>query len=605
MSIFNREVQEAYWKEKEAAFARVKHLPRIPELDWKIPPKRYVCVSVEEALLGEIRGAQIIAACGAYFGDESKGKVNNLLAKLVQQICLEEGTPCGSFRANSGANTGRTVYLGEEKLVFHLIPSAIVYGIDSFIGPECVGDLVSLFDEEIIPYRERVDFSHLKLGNFALTMPYHRIMDVLGSANNSSTGLGVSQTHMSMKNKSCPRLDDLFNDSTNLEKVLKKDIALYYGFIEEKGWSQEEVVDKLERVREKNKRVVPEHVLNFAKSQNPIRFLSELYQETAHLREMPQRVDVIQAAQDILEQKGRIVLETTQSKFLSNREEAGYKHSTAADTSLAGCLASLDLLLGEKYKVFQINVNKTPGTSRVGIGNIPGAYTYQDRFSNEGIASMAQLGTACSDYQRVQRAFFSAIQENGLVQPIHYRDETGEYEIGEALAVSTARECREQGSTTGKPRVVGMYDAVYGSLVAKRQGNLEFLSAMDRGEQCEYVGLVIAHVISLPRDRNLPEDETGRSYLDSNGRRYYTGDVIKAGESLPSSSSGVTNYCLPIVRKLRGWPGTNLRELKPGDELPREAGDFITAENLYTGFKTLGIGTAPGENDMLFFKEVK
>lgn len=604
MSIFNPKTQEEYWRRKETSFARVSGIAKIPELDWEIPKKRYLCLSPEEALLPEIREAQILAACGAYYGDESKGKVNNLLAKLILQVCQEESKPCGSFRANSGANTGRTVYLGEDKVVLHLVPSALVYGMDSFIGPECVGDLISLYEEEITPYSNIVDFSHLKLGNIALTLPYHRIMDVLGSANNSSTGVGITQTHMSMKNKSCPRLDDLFNGKDNLEKVLEKDMFAYRAFLKEKGWNPEEVAQRLEEVRTRNKRVVPEHVLEFARASNQIKFLAELYREAAHRPEMPKRADVTETAQEILRSGGKVLVETTQSYFLANRVESGFKYATAPDTSLAGCLASLDLL-PFKYKGFNLNVNKTPGTSRVGPGDIPGGFTDQNRFSRESITSMSKFGNACIDYQTIQKAFFAALQPNGLINPVHYFDNTGEYEIGEALAISMARVEREQGSTTGKPRIVGEYDCVNGAMVAERQGENEFISAMDRGEKCDYVGIVIAHVVSLPTDQDLPQDETGWTYLESNGNRYHSEDIIKAGDTLPSSSSQVTNYCLPVVRKIKGWKGESLASLKPGDYLPDQVADFITAENHYTGFTTRGIGTGPKENGVLFFKEVK
>jgi adenylosuccinate synthase len=600
MSIFNSELQQKYWANKQAAFERVKDLSRIKELDWEITPIDYICISPEEALTKSIENAQIIAALGAYFGDESKGKVNSILAKLTRDICQRERKSIGSFRANSGGNTGRTVFFDGNKFVFHLVPSAIVYGVDSFIGPECVVDLFSLFDEEIKPYSDKIDFSRLYLGNFALTLPYHRIMDVLGSVNNSSTGVGITQTHMSMKNKSCPKLDDLFNSATNLEKVLEKDMLIYRGFLKEKGWSPSQVVEMLEQIQIKNRRIVPDHVLGFARSSNQITYLSNIYRDLANSPDMPARTDVVQAAHNILGSGGKIVLETTQSYNLSNKVDHGYRYSTSADTSLSGCLASLDLLL-DKYKLFCINVNKTPGTSRVGIGNIPGAFTYQDRFSSEGISSMTQLKNACSDFEKINDLFFSSIQENGLILPSFYEDETGKYELGEALAIASTRLFKEQGSTTGKPRVVGMYDAVYGNLVASRQGNLEFISAMDRGEQCNRVGIVVAHVVSLLPQKDLPCDAQG-SYLESNGVKYRTGMVVPVGSNLPSSSSGVLNYCLPIVRAVEGWKETCLKELKPGDYLPRTLANFITLENHLTGFQTLGIGTGCQEDDYLFLR---
>ena len=67
---------------------------------------------------------------GLRYGDEGKGKV-------VAALCAS-GKYDYCVRYNGGPNAGHTVYKNGVKLVTHSIPTGVIYGIPSYIGPGCV-----------------------------------------------------------------------------------------------------------------------------------------------------------------------------------------------------------------------------------------------------------------------------------------------------------------------------------------------------------------------------------------------------------------------------------------------------------------------------------
>jgi len=77
--------------------------------------------------------------CGLNWGDEAKGKIVSYLAKIGNYnfVC----------RWSGGNNAGHTIYKDGIKYKTHLIPSGIFYNIPSIIGPDCVVNKKSFFQE--------------------------------------------------------------------------------------------------------------------------------------------------------------------------------------------------------------------------------------------------------------------------------------------------------------------------------------------------------------------------------------------------------------------------------------------------------------------------
>jgi len=77
--------------------------------------------------------------CGLAWGDEAKGKIIAELSKSknYDYVCRWAG----------GNNAGHTIYVDKQKYKTHLIPSGIFYNTKSIIGPDCVINVKSFFEE--------------------------------------------------------------------------------------------------------------------------------------------------------------------------------------------------------------------------------------------------------------------------------------------------------------------------------------------------------------------------------------------------------------------------------------------------------------------------
>jgi adenylosuccinate synthase len=100
--------------------------------------------------------------CGLSWGDEGKGKVVSQLSKskYYDFVC----------RWNGGNNAGHTIYVNNIKYKTHLIPSGVFFNIKSIIGPDCVVNVKSFFEE--LQYLEMNDFDT----NLIKISPYANIV---------------------------------------------------------------------------------------------------------------------------------------------------------------------------------------------------------------------------------------------------------------------------------------------------------------------------------------------------------------------------------------------------------------------------------------------
>ena len=76
---------------------------------------------------------------GLQYGDEGKGKVTHYLANRDNYDYV--------LRFNGGGNAGHTIYHNGKKIITHHIPSGVLHGIPSIIGPNCVLNPRSFFAE--------------------------------------------------------------------------------------------------------------------------------------------------------------------------------------------------------------------------------------------------------------------------------------------------------------------------------------------------------------------------------------------------------------------------------------------------------------------------
>ncbi len=155
-----------------------------------------------------------IVVGGAQWGDEGKGKLIDILSKDSDITVRYQG----------GNNAGHTVVVGEEKYVFHLIPSAVLHRKKiCVIGNGVVIDPKALLAEIDQLKKQGVYVSPKRLliaGNAHVILPYHRILDGLRESKRENkigtTGRGIGPCYADKVHRCGIRMVDLINP-----KVLK------------------------------------------------------------------------------------------------------------------------------------------------------------------------------------------------------------------------------------------------------------------------------------------------------------------------------------------------------------------------------------------------
>ena len=125
---------------------------------------------------------KIDVVLGLQYGDEGKGKVCHSL--------LKDGLYTHVIRFNGGGNAGHTIYHDGKKLITHLIPSGVFFGVKSIIGPGCVVDVEKLFRE--IDYLE--DNGIKTDGLLFISKNAHIITDDQLAEDGTDTAIGTTRT---------------------------------------------------------------------------------------------------------------------------------------------------------------------------------------------------------------------------------------------------------------------------------------------------------------------------------------------------------------------------------------------------------------------------
>ncbi|MBW2967994.1 adenylosuccinate synthetase [Candidatus Woesearchaeota archaeon] len=564
---------------------RLEHLPRIGELDIAVN-RRYEEATIEDRFYPIVEDNDILIVAGAFFGDEGKGKTIDAVVQHPDIKLL--------ISANSGQNAGHTIYYRNEKgelkkVILHAVPSGVAAeGVDSLINSECVADIVTLVDRELKELDEAgISTDRLYIDNIHLVAPYHKIMDFVGKPPNSSTLQGIWPVHASKAAKTSIRLDDLDLPDDALRKKIEKDMVLYNGLLKEKGISEADVIKRFDDHNSLSKNKIPEHVYNFLKADDKVQFLMDMYREYA--KKLPKRGDATTMINRTLEAGGKIGIECKQSEYLSNAEKTHFSSATSADTTAFGTLAATGINIS-KYRVAVVNVLKVP-PSRVGPGGNPAGFVHQRWFSDQKIETLDQLQGVCEDWRSIEKAYFDSVDTNGTLLPATYTDTDGRvYAAGAAMAISQSRKYGECGATTGKPRILGILDLVAHAHVNRKQGPYLSINALDRYDDCDRVGLVVAYVYFNP------SGETAKC----NDIEYQNGDVILPGMVMPTEN--VLKQCKPIIKVLDGWNGNPLAAGKrqKGAPLPEQVQNFIGHVEYHTGAEVLSVGVGPRTEDIIY-----
>jgi len=138
---------------------------------------------------------------GLQHGDEGKGKVVNSLIK-------ENGyTHCVRF--NGGPNAGHTIIEDGEKIITHQIPTGILHGVKSIIGPNCVLHVKTFLEEAQELYRNKVDITLLKVAYNTHIIDDDYVKEDIKTDKIGSTGRGIMPAYRNKHGRTGKRAEDI------------------------------------------------------------------------------------------------------------------------------------------------------------------------------------------------------------------------------------------------------------------------------------------------------------------------------------------------------------------------------------------------------------
>jgi len=154
---------------------------------------------------------------GVQWGDEGKGRVVDALAAKAGVVARYQG----------GANAGHTVVVEDEKYVFHLLPSGILYPDKTcIIGNGVVLDPDTLFEEIDGLTARGKKLARLIISNAThIVMPYHKQLDKLAESARSeghkigTTGRGIGPCYTDKFQRVGIRAEDLVNPDVLRDKL--------------------------------------------------------------------------------------------------------------------------------------------------------------------------------------------------------------------------------------------------------------------------------------------------------------------------------------------------------------------------------------------------
>lgn len=160
----------------------------------------------------------IYIVSGTQWGDEGKAKVIDFFAKDFDYVVRYQG----------GANAGHTVYVGEKKYVFHLVPSGILNDhVTVIIGNGVVLDINEFIKEVAMVGKDVETKGRIFVSNRAnIVMPYHKLLDKAKEAKSGgeigTTQRGIGPAYVDRADRLGIRVGDLFASKEVLKDKIQK-----------------------------------------------------------------------------------------------------------------------------------------------------------------------------------------------------------------------------------------------------------------------------------------------------------------------------------------------------------------------------------------------
>ena len=415
---------------------------------------------------------------GLQWGDEGKGKIIDILAKDYDIIARYQG----------GGNAGHTLIIGDEKFIFHLIPSGILHQDKKcVIGNGIVFD-PKLFIEEIEGLAERninVTGNLFVSDRAHVVFPYHKKLDLLqekqkGNSMIGTTGRGIGPCYT----------DKISRDGIRVAELLDK-----------------------ERFKDKLKRTVEEKNRTFVKlyDDEPVSW-EDIYEEYCGYADKiaPFVCDTVDLMARAIGDNKSILFEGAQGALL-DVDFGTYPFTTSSNTTSGGVSSGIGVSPKQINNI--IGITKAY-TTRVGSGPFPTEV--------EG--------------------------EDGE----HIRKKGGEF-----------------GSTTGRPRRCGWFDAV----------------AIQHSVRISGVDSLIVTKLDVLDDQDTIKICTGYKY---NEKLYNT---------FPADID-VLNNCEPVYEEVPGW-NEDTSGMRTAESLPEKAKDYIKRIENIVGVKVKMVSVGPERSQII------
>ena len=189
--------------------------------------------------------SNLISLLGLQWGDEGKGKVVDHLAKDLK----------AAVRYQGGHNAGHTLIIGGDKVVFHLLPSAICHQeIKCYLGRGVVVSLDALFKEieDAEKYLGEIEERLIVSRACSLIQSYHIKLDQLRekspvSTTIGTTGRGIGTAYEDRVGRKSIRVQDLYAE-TRLKDKLEENLDFYNfiftNYLEDKKEDINQVLDR-------------------------------------------------------------------------------------------------------------------------------------------------------------------------------------------------------------------------------------------------------------------------------------------------------------------------------------------------------------------------
>jgi adenylosuccinate synthase len=160
-----------------------------------------------------------VAVVGAQWGDEGKGKIVDWLSHRAEVVVRFQG----------GHNAGHTLVVGDQVYKLSLLPSGVVQGKRSVIGPGVVVDPWALLDEIARVGAQGVTVTPDQLSvadNASLILPLHRDLDgareaQAGAARIGTTGRGIGPAYEDKVGRRAIRVADLAEPETLESRIAR------------------------------------------------------------------------------------------------------------------------------------------------------------------------------------------------------------------------------------------------------------------------------------------------------------------------------------------------------------------------------------------------